>query len=163
MKIMKYSKTLLILSMIVPWVTVPLLGKNTLKRYIAASTFIALMVRLTNIVAKRRKWWWWYEKIHPRVPGDIPFMLGSFFVGSIWILKWTYGKFFTYMGINMAFDSMFTYVIVPYLTKFGIASLVRISKMQLMYVFTVLALILYAFQFLYEKIPFNRGKLKHTE
>ncbi|MFP7394845.1 hypothetical protein SFC57_14790 [Niallia circulans] len=62
MKIMKYSKTLLILSMIVPWVTVPLLGKNTLKRYIAASTFIALMVRLTNIVAKRRKWWWWYEK-----------------------------------------------------------------------------------------------------
>ncbi|MEK4970954.1 hypothetical protein NSQ89_01010 [Niallia sp. FSL R7-0648] len=49
MKIMKYSKTLLILSMIVPWVTVPLLGKNTLKRYIAASTFIALMVRLTNI------------------------------------------------------------------------------------------------------------------
>ena len=67
------------------------------------------------------------------------------------------------MGINMAFDSMFTYVIVPYLTKFGIASLVRISKMQLMYVFTVLALILYAFQFLYEKIPFNRWKLKHTE
>lgn len=64
--------------MIVPWVTVPLLGKNTLKRYIAASTFIALMVRLTNIVAKRRKWWWWYEKIHPRIPGDIPFMLGSF-------------------------------------------------------------------------------------
>ncbi|MEK4440061.1 MULTISPECIES: hypothetical protein [Niallia] len=51
MKIMKYSKTLLILSMIVPWVTVPLLGKNTLKRYIAASTFIALMVRVTNIVA----------------------------------------------------------------------------------------------------------------
>ncbi|SPT83103.1 Uncharacterised protein [Niallia circulans] len=84
-------------------------------------------------------------------------------MGTIWILKWTYGKFFTYMGINMVIDSIFTYVIVPYLTKFGIASLVRLSKMQIMYVFTVLALILYAFQFLYEKIQFNRWKLKHKE
>lgn len=91
---MKYSKTLLSLTMIMPWVTAPLLGKKTLEFYLPAAIFIALMVRLANVVAKKRKWWWWYETLHPRLSGVIPFMLGPFFVGSIWILKWTYWEVF---------------------------------------------------------------------
>lgn len=70
----------------------------------------------------------------------------------MWILKWTYGKFFRYMILNGIFDSIFTYIMVPYLTKFGIASLVRMKKIQLMYVFTVLASLLYLFQVLKEKV-----------
>lgn len=163
MKMMKYSKIWLAMTMILPWATAPLLGKKTFKRYLPAGIFIALMVRLTNVVAKRRKWWWWYETLHPRLSGVIPFMLGPFFVGSIWILKWTYGKFFRYLAVNMAFDSMFTYVVVPYLTKFGVASLVRMTKMQLMYVFTFLALILYVFQFFYQNIVVYKWRLKKLE
>lgn len=159
MKIMKYSKTLLSLTMIMPWVTAPLLRKKTLKLYLPAGIFIALMVRLANVVAKKRKWWWWYETLHPRLSGVIPFMLGPFFVGSIWILKWTYGKFFRYFALNMLFDGMFTYVGVPILTKFGVASLVRMKKIQLMYVFIFLTLILYAFQFLYENFYLTKWRL----
>ncbi|WP_400245659.1 hypothetical protein AB3U99_04035 [Niallia sp. JL1B1071] len=159
MKIMKYSKTLLSLTMIIPWVTVLLLGKKKLKHYFPAGVFIALMVRLVNVIAKKRKWWWWYETLHPRLSGVIPFMLGPFFVGSIWILKWTYGKFFRYFALNMLFDGMFTYGAVPILTKFGVASLIRMKKNQLMYVFMFLTLILYAFQFLYENIHLNKWSL----
>jgi len=157
---MKYSKTLLFLTMIIPWVTAPLLGKKTLKHYLPAGVFIALMVRLTNVIAKRRKWWWWYGTLHPRLSRVIPFMLGPFFVGSIWILKWTYGKFLRYLALNMFFDGMFTYAMVPILTKFGVASLVRMKKIQLMYVFMVLTLILYAFQFLYENIHLNKWRFE---
>ncbi|MDF2791223.1 MAG: hypothetical protein K0S80_4325 [Neobacillus sp.] len=156
MKVMKYSKSLLLLIMILPWLTIPLLGKHTFKRYLPAGLFISLMVRIVNIIAKKRKWWWWYETLHPKLSGVIPFMLGPFFVGSLWILKWTYGKFFKYMTLNLIFDSTFTYIVVNYLTKFGIASLVRMKKVQLMYVFTVLASLLYFFQFLKEKIQRHR-------
>ncbi|MCB5238661.1 hypothetical protein AB1L07_25020 [Niallia alba] len=158
MKLMKYSKTLLIMTMLLPWITAPLLGKDTLKRYLPASAIMTLIVRLTNVVARRRKWWWWYERIHPKIPGDVPFMFGPFFVSSIWILKWTYGKFFNFLALNIAFESIFTYVLLPYFTKFGIASIVRLPKMKTMALFTVLASILYALQFLYDNIPFNKQK-----
>lgn len=163
MKIMRYSKTVLSLSMILPWVTAPLLGKKTFKRYLPAGVFIASMVKLVNVIAKKRKWWWWYETLHPRLSGEIPFMLGPFFVGSIWILKWTYGKFFRYFALNMLFDGMFTYTAVPFLTKFGIASLVRMKKIQLMYVFSILSLMLYIFQYLYEKFCFTKWRLIRLE
>jgi hypothetical protein len=54
------------------------------------------------------------------------------------------------MLLNGIFDSIFTYIVVPYLTKFGIASLVRMKKIQLMYVFAVLSSLLYMFQVLKE-------------
>lgn len=158
MKIMKYSKTLLLLMMILSWFTTPLLGKSAFKRYLPAGLFISLMVRIVNVIAKKRKWWWWYETLHPKLPGEIPFMLGPFLVGSMWILKWTYGKFVRYVILNLAVDSMFTYIVVHYLTKFGIASLVRMKKIQLMYVLTVLSFILYFFQFLKENVQ-RKGKI----
>jgi len=78
-------------------------------------------------------------------------MWGPFLVGSMWILKLTYGKFFRYMVLNLAIDGMFSYGLVYYLQKFGVASLVRMKKNQLMYVFIVETLLLYGFQFLKEK------------
>jgi hypothetical protein len=158
MKIMKYSKALLLLMMILSWFTIPLLGERAFKRFLPSGLFISLMVRIVNIVAKKRRWWWWYETIHPKLSGVYPFMLGPFLVGSMWILKWTYGKFLRYMILNLIFDSFFTYLVVHYLTKFGIASLVRMKKIQLMYVLTVLSLLLYIFQLLKENI--NRLLIK---
>ncbi|GKU82938.1 hypothetical protein [Niallia sp. NCCP-28] len=150
--IMKHSKLLLVLMMILSWFSVPLLGKGVFKRFLPASLFMSLIVRIVNYIAKKQKWWWWYETLHPRLSGVIPFMLGPFLVGSLWILKWTYSKFFRYMILNLIVDSMFTYVLVYYLQKLGIASLVRMKKIGLMYVFTILALLLYSFQFVKEKI-----------
>lgn len=148
---MKYTKRLLVLMMFLSWFSLPFVGKESIKRFFPASLFMAIIVRVVNIIAKKRKWWWWYEKVHPSVAGVFPFMWGPFLVGSIWILKYTYGKFMRYMGLNLLVDAVFTYGIEPYLQRFGIASLVRMKKSGLMYVFTVLAFLLYGFQFVKEK------------
>lgn len=148
---MKYSKMLLVTMMILSWLSLAFTGKESIKRFLPASLFMAVLVRLVNVIAKKRKWWWWYEKIHPSVSGVFPFMWGPFFVGSLWILKYTYGNFIKYLGWNFCAHSTFTYVVEPYLQKFGIASLVRMKKIQLMYVFMVLSFVLYGFQYLKEK------------
>lgn len=142
--------------MILSWFTVPFAGKASLKRFLPASLFMAIIVRMVNFIAKRRKWWWWYEKIHPSVSGSFPFVWGSFLIGSLWIMKFTYGNFLKYMGLNLIADLTFTYVVEPYLQKFGIASLVRMKKIQLMYVFTVLAFLLYGFQLFIERVFYKR-------
>lgn len=152
---MRYPKTLLVIMMILPWFTVPLMGRRVFKRYLPAGLLMAVSVRITNAIAKKRKWWWWYEPFLPRLSGSIPFILGPFLVGSLWILKWSYGRIFRFIIINLIYDGLFTYVVVPLLTKFGIASLVRMKKMQLMYVFSILATLLYIFQFIIQSIRHN--------
>ena len=154
---MKYSKQLLVSMIIISWFSLAFAGKESIKRFLPASLFMAIIVRVVNIIAKKRKWWWWYEKIHPSVSGSFPFVWGSFFVSSLWIMKFTYGNFMRYIGLNVIAHSAFTYVLEPFLQKFGIASLVRMKKSQLMYVFTVLAFLLYGFQLVKEKALVKRN------
>jgi len=143
-------KSILLLMMIVPWLSLPFLGGKSTKRFLPAAIFIALFVTIEDIFAKRRKWWWWYEYIHPKLSGIIPFLWGPFFVGSLWILKLTYGKFTRYIVLNLIVDSFFVYFLVNWLKKLGIASLVRMKKYQLSLLFLLKSLVLYAFQFIKE-------------
>lgn len=56
------------------------------------------------------------------------------------------------MLLNLAIDGAFTYGLVYYLQKLGIASLVRLKKINLLLIFTVEALLLYGFQIIKDKI-----------
>ncbi|MBU5212666.1 hypothetical protein [Heyndrickxia oleronia] len=151
MKYKKYSKSLLLMVMIFPWFLVPMLGKDVFKRYLPSGIFISFVVLIVNFIAKKRKWWQWYEVLSPKVTWVIPFTWGPFLIGSLWILKLTYGKFFRYMLLNLIVDGVFTYGLMYYFRKFRIFSLVQMKKIQLMYVFMVDALLLYGFQLLKEK------------
>ncbi len=152
-KLIKYNKLILLLMMVLLWLTLPLLGKNTVKRFFPAGIFIALLTRWENSIAKKRTWWWWYEKLHPKLSGSFPFVWGPFMIGSMWILKFTYGNFYRYLIINLIVDSLFVFVIIDkWLTKWGIASLVRMKKFQLSLLLFIDSLLLYGFQYLLEKI-----------
>ncbi|MEK4823787.1 hypothetical protein CHH55_02335 [Niallia circulans] len=151
MKLMRHSRGLLVLMMFLSWFFLPLIGKDAVKRFLPAGLFIALIVTIEDIIAKKRKWWWWYEKIHPKLSGIVPFLWGPFFIGSLWILKWTYGKYFRYIFINLVVDSIFVYFLVDWLKKLGIASLVRLKKYQLSLLFFFKSLLLYGFQFVKER------------
>jgi len=149
---MKNTRQLLVLMMVFSWLSLAFIGKQTMKRFLPASLFMAILVRIVNAIAKERKWWWWYTKIHPSVSGSFPFVWGAFFVGSLWILKLTYGNFKKYIGLNLLTHSIFTYIVEPFLQKYGIASLVRMKKIQLMYVFMVLSTLFYGIQYSIEKV-----------
>lgn len=149
---MKFSKLLLLIMFIIPWFTLPMLGIKSIKRFLPASIFISLIVTLESIFAKKRKWWWWYERLHPNLQGGFPLTWGPFLIGSMWILKLTYGKFFIYLISNFLVDTLFTYPFVTFLKKQGIASLVRLKKYQLSLLFFFKSLLLYGFQILKEKL-----------
>lgn len=151
MKRKKHSKSLLLLMMTLPFFSLPFMGWNSIKRFLPAALFISVFVTIEDVIAKKRKWWRWYEGIHPKLSGIVPFVWGPFIVGSLWILKLTYGKFIKYTILNLFVDSIFTYLIVRLLEKLGIGSLVRLKKYQLSSLFFLKALILYAFQLLKEK------------
>ena len=83
MRIARYSKSLLVLMMILSWFSIPLIGKREIKRFLPAVLFITMIVSIEDKIAKKRKWWWWYEKLHPKLSGIVPFLWGPFFIGSM--------------------------------------------------------------------------------
>jgi hypothetical protein len=152
MKNLKYAKLLLPALMVLSWFTVPLLGKNAVKRFLPASILISLVVRAESVIAKKRRWWWFYKKLHPKLTGEFPLIWGPFLIGSMWILKFTYGKFLIYMITNLFFDTFFTYWFIDIGKKLGIMSLVRLKKIQLSSIFFFKSLLLYGFQIIREKM-----------
>jgi hypothetical protein len=148
---MKKTYGFIILMAIVPWLTVPFLGVKTFRRFLPSSIFMSLYLIAEGRFAEKKKWWWFPFTVKPNVLGEMPLIIGPFLVGSLWILKYTYGKFKLYLLINIIVDSLFTYLGLNLFKKIGYVSLVRLTKFQLSFVFLIKTFILYGFQVLYEK------------
>jgi hypothetical protein len=148
---MKKTNIFIILMTLVPWFSVPLLGVKTLKRFGVSSIFMCLYLIIEGRYAEKKKWWWFPFAIKPNVLGEMPLIFGPFFVGSLWILKYTYGKFILYLLVNIIIDSLFTYIGINWFKKIGYATLVRLSKFQMSLVFLIKTFLLYGFQLLWEK------------
>lgn len=147
----KYSKSLLLLMMLLSWASLFLFGKGNLKRFLPAGLFMLLMVTLEDLFAQKRKWWAWYEKLFPNLSGIIPFLWGPFLIGSLWLLKLSYGNFKRYIIYNLLVDSISTFFITDFFSKLRVGGLVRLKKYQLSLLFFLKSLLLYGFQSLVER------------
>jgi hypothetical protein len=146
------SRMFVILLAVLPWFTLPLLGKSTIKKFLPGTLFMALYVTIEGRIAERRKWWWFPFTVKPNVLAEFPLIWGPFFIGSFWILKYTYKKFNLYLLVNIIVDSIFTYYGLDLLKKVGYATLVRINKFQLSIIFMIKSFVMYGFQVLYDKV-----------
>ncbi|MDR4947900.1 hypothetical protein [Neobacillus cucumis] len=152
MKNLKMAKPILLSMMILSWLTLPLLGRKAIKRFLPASVLMSILVALEMKFAKKRRWWWFYTKVHSKLSGGFPLTWGPFLVGSMWILRFTYGKFVWYILLNLIVDTFFSYKFVDILKSLGIGSLVRLKKYQLSLLFFIKSLLLYGFQMIQEKV-----------
>ncbi|MEH7095367.1 hypothetical protein [Neobacillus vireti] len=149
---MKYNKMFLLVLMLVPWLSVPMLGKRNFKRFLPAAFFMMVWIAVESIMAKKRVWWKFYEKLIPNTMGELPFLLGPFMIGSIWILKFTFGNFFRYLIVNLVTDFLFVYPGMYVLKRMGIISLVRMKHYQMGILFMAKSVLMYGFQYMVEKI-----------
>jgi hypothetical protein len=152
---MKKTNGFIILMTLLPWLTVPLLGVKTFKRYLPSSIFMCLYLIAEGRLAEKKKWWWFPFTVKPNVLGEMPLIIGPFLVGSIWILKFSYGKLKLFLLINIIVDSLFTYIGMDLFKKMGYVTLVRLTKFQLSLVFLIKTFLLYSFQVVYERFLKN--------
>jgi hypothetical protein len=156
---MKRYKLYLIAMLAVPWLSIPFLGIQAFKRFTPGALFISLFVAAESFVARQKVWWWFFKKLHPKLLGETSLIGGPFFIGSLWILKLTYGHFWRYLIVNLLMDSFFTYTLMDWFKRIGYVSLVRMKKYQLSLTFLVKSLLLYGFQYITENIR-HKNKLK---
>ncbi|GKU82723.1 hypothetical protein [Niallia sp. NCCP-28] len=148
---MKITKKHLLLMLVLPYVFLPFIGLKSIKRFLPGALFMCLYVTFEGCIAEKRKWWWFPFTIKPNVIGELPLIFGAFFVGSLWILKYTFGKFSLYLIVNIIIDTIFTYLMIDWFKKIGYVNLVRLSKVRLSFLFMVKSILMYGFQYIYEK------------
>jgi hypothetical protein len=148
---MENKKKFLLAVMLLPWLTIPFLGKQSFKRFSLTSLFIGLLFAGQSVIAHKRGWWRVYPKLIPNVMGEVPFIAGLFFIGAMWILKYTYGKFLRFALINLGVDFFHIYIFVGWLRRIGIASLIRLKRYQALLLFSLNGLVMYGFQAMVDK------------
>ncbi|MED1205322.1 hypothetical protein [Heyndrickxia acidicola] len=153
---MKSSKLLLIGILIFPWLTVPFLGKSSFKRYLPASIFIVIFTKALDLFGEKKKWWRFYKGIPPFDSMDF-FNFGPYFVSGLWMLKMTYGNFKLFIISDTILHILFTFVGLKYLKRYKIAALVKMTKIQYLFVSTLRGLIFYGFQYLNDLLQKNRS------
>lgn len=133
---------------ILAWLTLPFLGLNNTKRFIPASLLIVFFEFINVLIGKRRKWWVFYNKPNSYLFNEFPFNIGPFLVGSMWILKWTYGNFKRFILLNAIVNSSFAFILVTLMEKLKVAKLVRLNHFQLFLYFFYKAPLLYLIQYI---------------
>lgn len=136
-----------------PWLLLPLIGKKTFKTYGPAAIFMAHLIRLESEVAEKRKWWKIKHVIRPFSKSESPLIWGIFFIGSLVVLKWFYGRFWLYLGANFILNVLFAYPFYFVMKKLGITKLVRLSRAGLMFLFLVKSIIMYVYHWYFIDSP----------
>ncbi|MCH6269648.1 hypothetical protein [Neobacillus citreus] len=156
---MKNSKLLYLALLILPWLTVPLLGRNSLKKYLPATIFMSTFTKAIDLFGEKKKWWRFFKGIPPLDSMNF-FNFGPYFVSSLWILKLTYRKFPIYLISNTILHICFIYLGgIKLVNRNKIFTLEKLTKFQYLIINFLRALILYSFQYI---IDFSHSKKRHS-
>jgi hypothetical protein len=138
--------------LILPWLSTPLIGKRALTRFLPATTFVNLILSLFSVIADKKKLWKVNNPLFPFSSLDFSFILGLFFVTTVWMFKLAYGNFVKYMALNIGADYFFVFHIMKYFKKIKLFELKRMTNSQFFFTSISLAAIMYGLQFIVERV-----------
>jgi len=143
---MKNSRLIYIALLILPWLTVPLLGRKSFRKYLPAAVFMSTFTKALDLFGEEKKWWRFYKGIPPLDSMNF-FNFGPYLVTSLWVLKITFGKFLVYLISNTILHICFIYFGGLRIVKhYKIFKLERLTKFQYLIIDLLRAVILYSFQ-----------------
>lgn len=149
---MKLANLVRIMLLIFPWLTFSFIPKKSLKTFLPVSFFASLLVLGMYFFAWSNKWWTVKGGVKYKLFNDLSFVFGPFFVGTIWIFHYTFGKFKLYFLTNLFIDFLFAYPINFILQRLRLYRLVNFSSNYILIFFTCFSLLIYGFQLIYQRI-----------
>jgi hypothetical protein len=139
-------------TLVLPWITTPLIGKNSFIRFLPAVTLIGYVFGILSDIADKRKWWKVRNGLFPGYRLDFSYLLGFFFITTIWVLKLGYKNFLKYLLINVVIDYIFVFHIVKFFTKVGVFEFKKMRPKHFYILSVGSAIIIYLYQLLVERI-----------
>jgi len=89
-------------------------------------------------------WWAVKEPFFPLVNLPI-FLYVAYLIGTIWIFKYTYGRFWLFITTNIILDFILIFFLIDLFVQRGVWE-VYISYSQILFITTALATLIYGYQ-----------------
>ncbi|MDQ0201736.1 hypothetical protein [Neobacillus ginsengisoli] len=156
---MNKKKAFSLAMVIIPWFSVLFMDKKSLIRYLPVASFINLFLSVFSVMANKRKWW---VNKNPFSPGNVDFsyILGPYFVATLWIFKLTYGNFTKYLITNAILNILNAFPLGSMWENFGIFKFKKVTHTSWYFICVFLAIIIYGYQYIVEKIIINKNKIE---
>ncbi|MGG4491005.1 hypothetical protein [Metabacillus idriensis] len=135
--------------LIAPWLTLFLIKKEKIKRFMPAAIFASYLMIIYNVIANNQNHWILNDPlIHWLEPLFVSGVFGAFPVITLWVFYFTYGKFLVYLTVNIVIDFMFSVFPIHYIFQevFGIYKLVNITPWERFFLFVLFSIVLYGYQ-----------------
>jgi len=149
---MTFNKLLLWGIFTLPWFSLFLLKKQTIKHYMPVAVFTTLVVTLFNEMAFTQKWFAVKETIFPWVITFAPFVFGAFAVCTIWIFYLTYQRFWLYLLTNIIADAAFVFLAHNLFRMLGLIENLKFNNYHLLITFVLISIIIYGYQVWQEEV-----------
>ncbi|PLS08602.1 hypothetical protein [Neobacillus cucumis] len=156
---MDKRKALSFCTLVIPWLTAPLIGINSLIRYLPVATFIGYFFGFFSELADNKKWWKVKNALFPRFRLDVSYLLGLYFIVTIWAFKLTFGNFFKYLSLNIVIDYIFSFPIIKFFTKVGVFEFKKMRPKHFFIMSVFIAIVIYFYQSMVEKVIVKESKV----
>ncbi|NPV91219.1 MAG: hypothetical protein HPY50_10665 [Firmicutes bacterium] len=102
-----------------PWTTLFFMKGEEIRRYLPVALFATATTALVVESGITLGLWNVQETFYPlnQMPA---YVYGAVPVVTLWIFRFTYGRFWLYLAVNAAFDFFFAYIFLPWLVRRGI-------------------------------------------
>lgn len=132
--------------LILPWITTFFMTRTDFKRYMPVALLAIVTATIVHDIGINVGFWVVQEKAF-LFNEMLPYFYGVIPVLTMWIFKFTYGRFWTYMMTNTIVDIVFTfYILNIFFPSRGIYDLVGITSLQVMPITLMHAVLLYGYQ-----------------
>ncbi|MCP8969962.1 hypothetical protein [Ectobacillus ponti] len=146
-----------LLLLLVPWLSAPFLSKKDWQRYTPVAGFAAALVAGMCVLAVPYKWWTVGGRWKEKVLNDGSFIMGPFFIGTIWIFRYTFGDIKRYMAANLVMDVLFSYPLNTVFQRLGFYRLLRFKPRYILLFFTCYSFLIYGFQMWREQSMYSKA------
>lgn len=150
------NQALLWAMLVVPWLSLFFMKKQDIIRYIPAGLFSSFLLTITQEVGVANGWWYFRETIYPFAVFT-PFTESVDLIIPMWVLKYTYGRFWLYLLIEIIGNGVSMYVIFPWIASRRIMDWPVSTELIAFTLVMVIALLVYGFQ-MWQEGAFGRSE-----
>lgn len=140
-------------TLIIPWLSLFLLPGKDIKRFMPAGLLTTLLAIIAGEVGVANGWWYFRETTYPLAVFPTMFY-GICPIIPLWVLKYTYGRFWIYLLVEILGNIAYVFLFVPWLAGRGILDLP--AKPIAFLVTMIITFLLYGFQMWQEGV-FDRA------
>ncbi len=145
------SNFIRILQLLLPWIFIVFLSKKSFKQYFPVSLIASILVTGMCLLAIPFKWWTVKGGWKAKFLNDGSFIIGPFFVGTLWIFQFTFGNFKRYFLVNLLMDAFFAFPLTSLYQKLNLFKLVNFKPKYIFLSFINFSFIIYVFEVLIKR------------